>query len=128
MDEPLLVRLAECCRQTDGDAQKVGQIGRSSLVLLNELIQRFTAWILKNKERSSSVVSEHARLSCPCRTEFGCKREFVFEPPETLRRWLFSGDRYGEDRHLVVALSAAVESEVLHFAKRLQYVLGILYH
>ena len=72
MDEALPVGLAKRRRQTDGNAQKASQIERLSLVLLNDLIQGFTTWILKNEDRSSLVTSQRDRLSCPCRIEFGC--------------------------------------------------------
>jgi hypothetical protein len=52
MDEPLPVCLTECCRQTDGSAQKTSQIDCSSLVLLDEPIQGFATRILKNKDCS----------------------------------------------------------------------------
>ena len=71
MDEALPVGLAKRCRQADGNAQEAGQIDRLSLVLLDDPIQGFAAWILENEDRSPLVTSQRERLSCPCRIEFG---------------------------------------------------------
>ena len=128
MDETLPVDLAKCCSQTDGYAQEESRIDRSSLVLLDYPIQEFTAWVFKNEGRSPEVTSERERSNCPRRIEFLCQRVFVFEPPTTLRRRLFSNVRHRQDRHLGAALSAAVESEVRPLADRLQHVVGILCH
>jgi hypothetical protein len=51
--------------------------------------------------------------------EFGCDREFVFEPPDTLRRRLISRKHHCQNWHWVAALSAAVKSEVRALAERL---------
>jgi len=120
MDQASPVRLAERCRQTDANAQEASQIDRVSLVLLDYPIQRFAARILKNEDRLSLVTSQFERLSRPCRIEFGRQRVFMFEPPETLRRGLFSSDRHRQDRHLIAGHCTAVKSEVRSLAKRLQ--------
>ena len=74
------------------------------------------------------VTSQGERLNGPCRIEFGRQRVFMFEPPETLRRRLFSGDRHRQDRNVVAALFAAVQGEVRPLAESLQYPVRILCH
>src|SRR5580698_3433821 len=106
MDEALTVGLAKCFRRTYSDAQEPSQIDRLLMVLLDYPIQRFTTWILKNEDGASVLTSQLNRLGCPCRIEFGRQRVFMFEPPDTLRRRLFSSDRHCQNRHLVAAFSA----------------------
>jgi hypothetical protein len=119
VDEALPVGVAECFRQTDGCAQEASQIDRLSIFLLDYAIQGFATWIFKNEDRSPLVTGECERLSCPSRIEFGRQRVFVFEPPKTLERRLFSGNHHSQDRRVVAALSAAIESEVRPLVKRL---------
>ena len=71
MDEASPMDLAKCSRQTDGDAQEASQIDRLSLVLLDDPIQGFATWVIKNEDRSPLVTSQRERLSRPCRIEFG---------------------------------------------------------
>jgi hypothetical protein len=128
MDEALPVGLAKCYRQTNGDAHEANQIERVSSVLLDYPIQRFTAWILETQGNAPFMTCQRERLSCPRRIEFSRERPFVFEPPDPLERWLFTGDRERQDRHRVAEFSTAVKSETRLLAKRLQHVSGILCH
>ena len=124
MDEALPVDLPKSRRQSDRNGQQARQI--LQLVLLDDPIQGFTSWILEYQERVPLVTSQRHRLSGPCRIEFVCQREFVFEPLETLMRGLLLSNRHHQDRHRVAALCAAVKSEVRPLAKRVQQVRGIL--
>ncbi len=65
--------LAECFRQTNGDAQKARQIERLPLVPLKNLIQGLAARVVEHEDRPSFVTSELQRLGCPRGIEFGCK-------------------------------------------------------
>src|SRR5471032_3573247 len=85
MDETLTVGLAQCRRQTNGDAQAAGQIERMSLVPPDDPIQGFTARILENEDRSPLVTGQRERLGGPRGIEFARERPFVFEPLEGLR-------------------------------------------
>ena len=57
VNEPLPMSLAKGGRQADGDAQDPGQIDRLLSIPLHHPIQRFTAWISKNEDRSPSMTS-----------------------------------------------------------------------
>jgi hypothetical protein len=72
-------------------------------------IQGLTARVLEYEDRPPFVTSERQRLGCPRGIEFGCERVFVLEPPETLRRRLFRGERHRQDRRWVAVLPAAVK-------------------
>ena len=48
-------------------------------------IQGLTARVLEYEDRPPFVTSERQRPGCPRGIEFGCKRVFVLEPPQTLR-------------------------------------------
>jgi hypothetical protein len=85
MYEALPMDLAECFRQTNGDAQKACQIERLPQVPLKNPIQWFTARVLKYEDRPPFVTRERQRPCCPCGIEVGCNRVFVLKPPETLR-------------------------------------------
>jgi len=52
------VGLANCCRQTDSDAQEASQIERMSQVPLDDPIQGFTTWILKYEDRSPLMTGQ----------------------------------------------------------------------
>jgi hypothetical protein len=93
MDDASPMGLAKRRGQADCSAQEAGQIIVLMLMLLNPPIEGFTTWILQNERRSPLNTSQRKRLSCPCRIEFSRKRVFALEPPEILRRRLFSHDR-----------------------------------
>src|SRR6266481_6560302 len=103
------VDLAECLRQTNGDAQKARQIERLPLIPFKNPIQGLTARVLEYEERPPFVTSERQRPGCPCGIEVGCKRVFVLQPPETLRRRLFCGESDHQHGRCVAVLSAAVK-------------------
>jgi hypothetical protein len=124
--EALPMDLAESFRQANGDAQDASQIERLSLAPLQDQVQGLTARVREDQDRPPFVTSECQRLSCPCRIEFRCEREFVLEPSKTLGRGLFFRERHGQNRRCIAALPAAVKSEVRAFPERLQYVLGRL--
>jgi hypothetical protein len=126
MYETLPMNLSEYCRQANSDPQDAGQIERLPGASLKNQIERLTARVRQYKDRPSFVTSDRKRLGCPCRIEFRCEREFVFEPAKTLGRWLFFHERHCQDRRRVAALPAAVKSEVRAFPERLQHVPGRL--
>jgi hypothetical protein len=95
-------------------------------VLIQDSIEGFTTWILKNEDGSTLVTSQRQRPCGPSGIEVGRQGVFVFESPQILRGRPFSS--YHQDGHLVAALSATMESEVRSPAKLIQYVLGILCH
>ena len=61
------------------------------LVPLKNPIQGLTARVPEYEDRPPLMTRERQRLGCPRGIEFRCKRVFVLEPPETLRRRLFGG-------------------------------------
>src|SRR5471032_1537300 len=93
MDETLTVGLAQCRRQTHGDAQAAGQIERMSLVPPDDTNQGYTARILKNEDCSPLMTGQRERLGAPRGIECARERPFVFEQLEAVRRRLVSGDR-----------------------------------
>jgi hypothetical protein len=126
MDETRSMNLPEYSRQATGDAQDAGQIERLPRASLKNQIERLTARVRQYKDRPSFVTRDRKRLGCPCRIEFRCVREFVFEPAKTLRRGLFFRERYCQDGRRVAALPAAVKSEVRAFPEQFQHVPGRL--
>jgi hypothetical protein len=91
MNEAVPMNLADGRRQANGDAQEASHVERLSLVLLKNPIQKLTTRILKYEDRPPLMTSERERLSSPRLIKFGCERVFVLEPPNILRRQLFSG-------------------------------------
>ena len=122
------VDFAECCRQANGDAQEASQIERLSMAPLKNPIQRLTARIREYEDRPPFLTSERQRLGCPRGLKFGCERVFVLEPPETLRRRLFRGERHYQDRRWVAGLPATIKGEVWAFPEGLQHVPRWLCH
>jgi hypothetical protein len=80
MNEAVPVHLTECRCQANSNTQEATQIEWLSLVPLKDLIQRFTARILKYKNGSSIVASDRQRLGCPGGIKFACQRVLMLEP------------------------------------------------
>ena len=85
------MNLAERSRQVDGDAQVPSQVERLLLVPVKNPIQGFAAGVLEYEDCPSFVTCECQRLRRPYGIELGCKRIFVLDALETLRRRMFSG-------------------------------------
>src|SRR5260370_42612372 len=115
MNEATPVDLAECFRKVNSGAQDASQIERLPLVPLKNPIQWLTARVREYEDRPPFVTSERQRLGCPCRIELHCKRGFVLEAPETLRRRLFCRERHRQNRRWVAVLPAAIKREVRAF-------------
>jgi len=98
MYKAVAMDLAECCRQANSDLQDPRQIERLPLVPLKNMVQGLTARVLEYEDRPPFVTSERQRRGCPRRLQFGCERIFVLRSPQTLRRWLFGGRRYCQNR------------------------------
>jgi hypothetical protein len=54
----MLMDLAECCRQADGNTQDAGQIERLPLASLKNPIQRLTARVFEYEGRPPFVTGE----------------------------------------------------------------------
>src|SRR5258708_618756 len=128
MYEAMPMDLAERCRQANCDAQEANQVDRLALIPLKNAIQGFTTRVLEYEDGSPFVSSELQRPGCPCGIELGCERVFVFEPPETLRRRLFCGERHCQDRRWIAVLPTAVQGEVPAFPEALEHVPRRLCH
>src|SRR5712692_1199937 len=122
MDQAVAMDLAECCGQANGDAQETSQVERLSLVPLKNLIQELTARVHEYEDWPPFVTSQRQRLGCPRGIEFVCKRVFVLEPPETLRRRLLRGECHCQDRRWVALLPPAVKREIRAFPEGYQLV------
>ena len=79
MDETLPMNCTQSCSESDRYTQEPNQIDRLSLVLLDDLIEGFAAWVPKNESRAPFVMSQRNRLSSPSRIEFGRQGVFVLE-------------------------------------------------
>jgi hypothetical protein len=128
MYEAVPMDLAERYRQANGDAQEASQVERLPLIPIKNAIQGFTTRVPEYEDRPPIMPSERQRLGCPSGIEFGCKRVFVFEAPETQRRRLLCGERHCEDRRCVAVLPAAVKRELSTFSQGLKHVPRRLYH
>jgi hypothetical protein len=123
MYESVPMDLAERRRQADRDAQGAGQIERLSLASLKNQIQRITARVFEYEDGSPFVTSERQRLGCPSGIDFGCEREFVFQPPEILRRRILCRQSHYKYGRLVAFLPATVKGEFHTFPQRYELVL-----
>jgi hypothetical protein len=65
--------------------QKASQLDRFPLTFFKDPIQRLAAKIHEYQHRSSVVTSDLQRTGCPRRIKFGSEREFVLDPPKSLR-------------------------------------------
>src|SRR5580700_10256011 len=114
--------VAERRRQVNGKAQKTRQIERLLPVLLQNVVERLTAWVGENKDSPSIVTRERKRLGRPRGLKFGCERMFVLQASQTLGRRRFCGRSNRQKRHWIAALAAAVKSEFRSIADWLQHV------
>ena len=64
---------------------------------LKNQIQRLTAWVFEDEDRSPFVTTESKRPGCPSRIEFGGELVFVLQAPDTLRRRLFPAQCHYQD-------------------------------
>ncbi len=128
VDKAALVGVLKSFRQTDGDAKETGQIGRSSVLLLDNPIQRFTTRIFKDQDDSTLLPGQRQWPRCPRDIQLCRQGVLVREPTEVFRRLLFIRDCYREDGRLACALDAAVMDKTRSFAKRLQYIIRFLRH
>ena len=73
MCESAPMDLAKCCRQANSNTQGAGQIERLPVASLENPIQRLTARVSEDEDRSPFVTIERQRLGCPRRIKFGCE-------------------------------------------------------
>ena len=97
-------------------------------MLLQNVVERLTAWVGENQDGPSFVTRERQRLGRPRGLKFGCERVFVLEASQTLGRRLFRGRSHRQKRHWIAALPAAVKSEFRSTADWLQDVVRSCCH
>jgi hypothetical protein len=114
--------MAERRRQVNGKPEETRQIERPLPVLLQNAVERFTAWVSKNKDCPPIMTRDLERLGRPCGIKFGGEHVFVLKTSQTLRRRRFCGRSNRQKGHWITALPAAVKSEFRSIADWLQQV------
>jgi hypothetical protein len=99
------------------------QIERLRPLLLQNMVERLTAWVGENKDGPPIMTRDLERLGRPCGIQFGCERVFVLKTSQTLGRRWFCGRSNRQKGHWIAALPAAVKSEFRSIADWLQDVL-----
>ena len=103
--------VADRRRQVNAKAQKTRQVERLLPVLLQNMVERLTAWVGENKDGPPIVTRDLERLGRPCGIQFGCERVFVLKTSQALRRRRFAGWSNRQKGHWIAALPRAVQSE-----------------
>jgi hypothetical protein len=99
------------------------QIERLLPVLLQDAVERLTAWVGENENGPTFVTRERQRHGRPCGIQLGCDRVFVLKTSQALGRRRFCGRSNRQKGHWIAALPAAVKSEFRSIADWLQDVL-----
>jgi hypothetical protein len=99
------------------------QIKRLLAVLLQNVVERLTAWVGENKDGPSFVTRERQRLGRPDRVKFDRQRVFVLKTSQILGRRRFCGRSNRQKGYWIAALPTAVKSEFRSIADWLQDVL-----
>jgi len=89
------------------------------LSTIKDPIQGLAPRVFEYEHCPPLLTSERQRPGGPRRIKIGGERVLVLEPPQALRRRLFCGERYCQDREWVAVLPAAVKGELPAFPQSL---------